>query len=430
MKKFISLALIPFLFTSNLFATTAGLDVNDLDVGQRTQLKAPLTENLFKSTQWDLFLTEFQVNFDIGTCGEGLDYRLGFKAHMIEPIGYFETSKKPLYFPFAKFDLDGNIMKSGHSRATITEESGRDEFIWSHFIYAPIMGMIFKQKIKGVCFHGGSVALPLITEMLPPYSRDIMFKNMIAPMIMMFNPQSLVASIIDCAAAETMGVLNGYASGTHGNFNEADVTSTTSLYEDSNPNDPSTFPDGSNFSQKSLKDKGIDYLKFIRNSMYWNVGCLGFAPVGGYIEGQDPGVDQELLMYQSLNLLQGASTVLPAPFLYKQTNFSADTSESSKSNSLAILDSMCSPKRYPLGIESQYVPQTAFPVVRSAHELGMSPVTTTTATNMPGAKDSYVSVVWERRDYLMFAYFCPKSGDEGGAEEAADESFESQWGEQ
>jgi hypothetical protein len=215
-----------------------------------------------------------------------------------------------------------------------------------------------------------------------------MYKNMIAPMVLMFTPQGLLSTVLNCGATEVMeGVENGGET-EETNASQDDVVDINENYQ----------------TQETLADKGVEYLKFVRNSMYFSVGCLGFAPVGGYIESQDPGTDNELLLYQSVNILHGASTVLPAPFLYKQTNFGM---AGGKNGGVQVMDTMCEPHKYPMGIESQYIPQRAFPTVGSAHELGASPVTTTTAANVPGSKDNFVMVVWEGRDYYAFAYFCP-----------------------
>jgi len=397
MKKFINIILALSLTISTVFGTDAvmpdsnyiGADSSSIDAKDQTKLKAPLM-NLFQSTDWGLFLQEFEITFELGFCGKGLDKAIGFKAHMIEPIGYFENTKKPLYFPFADLDLGGNVIKSGHSRSTIKSDAGRDEFIWSHFIYVPIFGIIFKKSIPVFCFANGDLALPLINEFFPPYSKDIMYKNLILPMIAMYTPQGLLSTVINCGATTADNALHGF--GQVPPTTDGEKTSTTTTKK----------------SQSSFARKGEEYLKFIRNTMYFSVGCLGFAPVGGYIEAQDPGTDNDLLLYQAINILHGASSFLPSPFLYKQTNFGTS---GSKNGSAMITDSMCSPQRYPLGIESQYVPQRAFPTVGGPHELGMTPVVSTTGANVPGSKDSFVNVVWERRDYYAFAYFCPGGGN-------------------
>lgn len=45
----------------------------DISPEDRTKLQAPL-QNLFKSTDWSLFLKEFEINWDVGFCGSGLDF--------------------------------------------------------------------------------------------------------------------------------------------------------------------------------------------------------------------------------------------------------------------------------------------------------------------------------------------------------------------
>jgi len=393
MKKIL---LTMILSISTLFATImpdsnyVGADSSSITPEQKTKLKAPL-QNIFSSTDWGYFMSEFEMTFEWGFCGKGLDKAVGFKAHMVEPIGYFENNKKPLYFPFADLDLGGNIIKSGHTRSTIKSEGGRDEFVWSHFIYVPLMGMIFKKKIPIFCFAKGDLQLPVVNEFMPMYSKDIMYKNMIAQMVLMFTPQGLLSTVINCAATVADHSMHGFDQGgiKVNGLEDGNINYTTS--------DRSTVNEYIN--------KGEEYLRFVRNTMYYSVGCLGFAPVGGYIESQDPGTDTEMLLYQSINILHGASSVLPNPFLYKQTNFGVAGSK----NSIAkITDTMCKPQKYPIGIETQYVPQRAFPTVAGPHELGMTPVATTTGANIPGSKDSFVSVIWERRDYYAFAYFCPQ----------------------
>ncbi len=374
-----------------LIISVVMLNAVTLTEAEKTKLKTPLF-NIFSTTDWGLFLHEFEINFKIGFCGKGLNRAIGIKAHMIEPIGYFETTKRPLYFPFADLTLNGNILRSGHTRASITSEGGRDEFVWSHFIYVPIMGMIFKKKIPIFCFQNGDLALPLISELMPFYNKDVMYKNMIGQMAFFFTPQGLLSTVLDCTATVADNAINGFDDSKESNNGGADaIANMTTNYRQ---------------TQEGLAEKGTEFLRFVRNSLYFSVGCLGFAPVGGYIPAQDPGTDIELLTYAAINLLHGASSVLPTPILYKQTNFSMS---GSKLNNITVMDTMCAPEKYPMGIESQYVVQRAYPTVGKSHELGIPGIISTTAANVPGSKDSFVNVVWERRDYYAFAYLCPGS---------------------
>lgn len=378
-------------------------DVSDISPEERTKLKAPL-QNLFKSTAWDLFLQEFEINFDLGTCGEGMDKAIGFRASMIEPVGYMETTKKPLYFPFADLDLGGSLIKSCPSRAGGLEESGRDECMYQHFIFAPIMGMIFKKKLKFVCFHQGNIALPILSEFDPTHLKDVYFYKMIPHILVMISPQAIVTSIINCAATMSYSLIKGYATNTKGDGENKEWNSDewANQYED-----PETRE--SNFeSSSTFKRKGLEYLAFIRNSMYYNLGCLGMHPIGGYIEGTDPAMDANLLALGALSKAHAASALTQVPILRKQTEFGLELS----SESLDIKNigsTLCKPKSFPLAIETQYVMQRAYPTVDSGKEFGETAATLSTLANLPGSKDSFVYVLWLRRDYYAFAYYCKDS---------------------
>jgi len=232
LKKTLSILLISTsIVLAQITPDTGSIGANESSIpGEtRTKLKTPLM-NIFQTTDWTIFLKEFKIELKLGFCGEGLDRAIGLKAHMIEPIGYFENNKKPLYFPFADLDLGGNIIKSGHTRATISSEGGRDEFVWSHFIYVPIMGMIFKKKIPIFCFSRGDLALPLINEFMPPYSKDLMFKNMIGPMVFMFTPQGLVSTVLNCAATEGSNAIHGYGSENSNEKTQSEVQTVNYYY--------------------------------------------------------------------------------------------------------------------------------------------------------------------------------------------------------
>jgi len=362
----------------------------------KQKLKAPI-ENIYNSTQWSLFLKEFEIYYEPKFCGKGLDLAIGFKAHMIEPVGYFEITKDRFWFPFAKLKLgNSQPQKAGNPRPGSVSEGGRQSLVYAHYIYFPIMGIIFKNKIPLFCFNGGTLDLPFISEFFPFWKRDMQFKNLIPQMLFLFTPQGLVSGLFDCISAEASAALRGYVSGdTIGDINQtAGSMSVTTQIQDPN----------------TLANKGISYLNFVRNSLYFNVGCMSFATVGGYVNGGDPLVSAEQLMYTVVNLLHGASSVMPAPMLYKQTDFSISQSTSTRRGATP-LDSWCAPQPFPMAIESQYVPQRVYPTVGKGHEWGQSSATTTNFANVPGSHDDAVLLVWERRDYVMFAYKCPGWGD-------------------
>jgi len=205
-----------------------------------------------------------------------------------------------------------------------------------------------------------------------------------------------------------MGVnaMHGYVSGESGGMG-SELTSFLDEQEAMNPNIQNNNVKPSRSS--NIMDDTEDFLNSIRNTMYWNVGCLGFAPVGGYIPANDPGTDADLIAYGFINLLHGASSVLPNPFLLKQTNFSiAGVPSTGDGREVTSLDSMCSPQKYPMAIESQYVMQRAgIPSIGRAHSLGVSGIVSTTAANTPDSGDDWVNLVWQLRDFYAFAYQCP-----------------------
>ncbi len=379
-------------------------DVKDISSEERTKLKAPF-KNLFKSTQWSLFLQEFEIKWKLGECGKGWEKAWGFKAHLIEPIGYMEVSKKPLYFPFADLDLGGKTIKSCQSRADSREESTRDNCQYQHFIFAPIMGMIFKKSQKFICFHPGKMLIPVISEFLPNYLVDTMDMKLIPHILAMVSPQAIVSSIINCGATMGSSFIRGYATNQKGSSKKQfDSTEWAEGYTD-----PSTNITN-NASSDSLVEKGLDKLTFIRNTMYYNLGCLGMHPVGGYIRGIDPGVDASLLAYGTISKLHGASALTQVPILQKQTNFGMQITDSTKTKSKSkILNTMCAPRDFAIPIESQYVVQRAYPTVGEAKEFGETPMTLTPFANVPGSKDNYVDILWMRRDYYAGAYKCGKS---------------------
>jgi len=389
MKRTLSILIL--LLCSTLYAGAPTIEE------AKAKLKAPI-ENIFNSTQWNLFLKEFEIYYQPKFCGQGLDLAIGFKAHMIEPIGYFETTKDRFWFPFAKIKLGNSApQKAGNPRPGSEDEGGRQSLVYAHFIYFPIMGIILKNKLPAFCFSGGSLDLPFISEFFPFWKRDMQFKNLVPQMLVMFTPEGLVSSLFDCIATEASASLRGYLSGdTVININE---TTGEEHIQTSNIQD-----------QNSLMNRGLGYLNFVRNSLYFNLGCLSFSTIGGYVSGEDPIADSELLMYTVINLLHGASSVMPAPMLYKQTDFSISQSTQTRRRA-TVTDTWCAPKPFPMAIESQYVPQRVYPTVGKGHEWGQSTVTTTNFANVPGSHDDTVFLVWERRDYVMFAYQCPGWGN-------------------
>lgn len=364
------------------------------------KLKAPL-QNLFATTQWDLFLREFEMTMEIGTCcnkGDLMSCAVGLKAHMIEPIGYMETTQKPLKFPFAKLDLGGNVLK-GNSLMEATEDNdgGRPVAADAHFIYMPIMGMIFKKKLVFACFHKGDLLIPYMSEFDPTWKQDVYNSKMIPHMIRMFTPQALVSSIFDCVATEVVNGINGYQEGS-----TLDLTA-ESMETGGAGGDIVGESNHMDSVSASVKEK----MNMVRDTVYYVDGCNGFTPVGGYVHGNDVIQDATLSFHGIMSMLHGVSALSPVSFLSKQSNIFLNSASFPKSApSVGNVDTMCRWKDYALPLPSQYLLQLAYPVVGAAKECGTTGANVSTAKNLPESVNSSAFVVWDRRDYYAFAYFC------------------------
>lgn len=406
-KILLIIGIVLSLHATNNQVDNAGLDLVNSQVKSSNydqhKLKAPM-QNLFASTQWDLFLREFEMKMDLGVCcnkGDIMTCAVGVKAHMIEPIGYMETTQKPLVFPFAKLDMGGNVLK-GNSLMEVMEEmdGGRSVAADAHFIYIPIMGIIFKKKLKFVCFHEGDLLIPYMSEFDPTWKQDLYAAKMIPHMIQMFTPQALISSIFDCVACEIANGVMGYQDGATIDLNAQSLESTSGqddLIGESN-------------QMGDMEKATLEKMNQIRNTFYFVDGCNGFTPVGGYVQGDDVIADATLTFHGIMAMLHSMSALSPIPFLYKQSNVSITPSEFPRSvTESGGLDTMCRWEDYALPIPSQYLLQLAYPTIGSAKELGVSGLNVSTAKNVPEAVNASAFTVWVRRDYYAFAYFCSKS---------------------
>ena len=372
----------------------------------------PMTENLIESTAWPLILKELEISLKTGECGTGLEYAIGLKAHMIEPVGYYERVNKPLNFPFMGISLDGNpiLTNTPFESNAAGGDTPKTQATNSHFIYVPILGLIFEKSMSFWCLHKGPITIPYLSEFDPTYKQDFMYMKMIPQMIAMFSPDTLISTIFDCASTEIAGSL-------YGNIDLSDsAASNEDLYLDEEDAQTAAFDNGgvSDGEKPSTLDRyksnGMDAANMIRNSMYFIDGCNGFSPVGGYQDGNDPVTDGHNDWHGMNNILQGASALTPISILEKQSSFGFTPPSGMTNGKLTtIVDTMCKPAELPLPMPSQYNLQLAYPLVGGAKEMGSSGASTSTGKNLPGA-EGVVFVIWIRRDYYAFAYFCPGAG--------------------
>lgn len=203
-----------------------------------TRLRTPL-ENLMAGVEWDLFFREFEISYEVELCGSGLDLAIGFRAHLIEPIGFFETTRQRFNFLFAGISVgDGDPFENGTSRI----EDGNTK-MFSHFIMFPIFKEIFDKELRGIfCFDQSEFSIQYLGELDLSQDEFLMLK-MAVEMVSFFTPQAVASSIFDCLATTTANQL----------------------------------------------DRPSMYESIIRNAMYYNVGCIGPVPLGwSSVFGDDP----------------------------------------------------------------------------------------------------------------------------------------------
>lgn len=403
--------------TQNIDVDTATDTVGSENAGQHKG-KPPIF-NLFDVVEWSRLYKEFEIEMKIGFCGcgteddAGVDYNfidcaIGLKASMIEPIGFFERTNKPLYFPFADIDLGGNVYQFNNPYKTGMDEEGdspRENTLFGHFIYFPILGIIFKKKLNFVCFHRGDLDIPYLSEFDPTYKQDYYYMKMIPQMVSMFSPDALLGTFFDCSATMIANAIQGYS-----DDKSQDLTSVQD-------GDISAL-EGTGVEQGTqsggIPDDLLEYVNRIRNAIWFVDGCNGFSPIGGYQNGQDPITETTNDWYGIANILHGASALLPLAILEKQTNAQFGGEESKMQSPEQLIPSMCAPKKFPMIIPTQYSNQLAYPLVGSGKEMGATGMEVSTGKNLPIAK-GYVFIPWIRRDYYAFAYFCPGADDETGA---------------
>jgi len=376
------------------------LSEGDMSNNRKKILKYPLT-NLIKSTEWSKIMQEFEITMNLGSCGTGNKWALGLAAHMIDFSGYFERVNTPLNFPFVGIKLGKKPIKSGTPfESADANDDVRAQVTNSHYIDLPLLGMIFKKKMSFWCLGKGNISLPYISEFDVTYKKDYMYIKLIPQMLAMFSPDTIISGIFDAAATETAAVLYGNA-----DASEFDL-SKFEKYEDKDSQIKESKENGGEDGTLSKLEHGTrDVVNGIRNSIYFIDGCNGFSPVGGYENGNDPIIEAHNNFHGISNLLQTASAISSVDFFKKQSNFSF-FQINGQVGSAKIVDTMCQPKSFPSPIPSQFGLQLAYPTIGTTKEVGQDGITTSTAKNVSGA-EGIVFVVWQRRDYYAFAYFCP-----------------------
>ena len=362
-------------------------------------MKYPMSGNLIQSTAWSLIMSELEFTLKVRTCG----ILPGVEAHMIEPVGYFEYVNEPLNFPFIGVKIKSSAIKFGAQRESdAAAEAIRGTSNNTHYVYVPILGLILKKTDDFWCLHRGPVAVKYLSEFDPEYRNDFLKVKMIPHMVAMFSPDNIVSGVVDCIASEVSAQLYGFDVEVSPPGDDPDTAvegyDTQEFFDQGYQNGQSD-----NGTWSKIKSSSRDTVNTIRNSIYFVDGCNGFASIGGYVDGNDPITDAMLEWNDIDNMVRGGDLLYRIPNMDKQPEIRFNPIQSQRN---PIPSTWCAPRSFPFPIVSETPLQEAYPVIGGPHEMGQSGASVSTGKYLPGA-EGVVFVVWQRRDYVAFAYLCP-----------------------
>lgn len=393
-----------------------------------TSLKYPI-ENFGAALQWNLFYDEFSISGNIGYCDGGkqaqfkdmftnLKVAVGFKTRIIEPVAIFESTNVPWFFVFLGLNL-GDSTSSASDSLSDVEELGTDKYLKfrpsrqdraekstpfreAHVFRFPIFGLILKGNSM-LCFDQGKISPLHFSEFDPRWGNDLVAYKFDPLILSMLNPETMLASILDCLAASTSQGLD------YGAFNPVVKEGDPGFLD----NHSDEFGRARVDDPSSLRNKAINSADLVRNSMPWSNGCVigNVGSTTGWLPaGSDPLAGSTTLLHRMINFMHIGGLSQSETFGFKKsTNISYSASGSLPNN----VDSMCSEKTFPMIIKSQYKFQLAYPTVGKGTEMGTTPPGFTSFKNIPGSRDDSAYFIWKKRDYYAGAYACGGSNEEG-----------------
>jgi len=305
---------------------------------------------------WREFSTDGHIRTDCGvdSINDGL---IGFDAFMNEPAYIAEITREKFRFEFLQLDLDvedksKQILETGRSRE---DDAGTKGWLYNHIIQFPLFSMIFRDQFRGAfCFEQGSTGIVYMSELDPSANIDLYRLKMMPMVASMLTEQGLINSIASCLSTEAYNGL-----------------------------DPKEQRSGGN--GKLLKDT-IDTFFYVN-------GCKGLLPIGDFSNNSDPLANAYNITMGNLHLMSATSPTLKQTVRSVVNNYSDER--------------WCKPKTGPVPmIMSQYSSQIVRPRVGGVKEMGVTPPNSTFLKNDASTGDNTVLLVWQRRDYSMFAYKC------------------------
>lgn len=307
---------------------------------------------------WKEFSVDGHVRLDCGV-NDLKDGLIGFDAYMIEPTLIVDSVREKWRFEFLQLNLEignqyENLLKTGTSRGS---GSGAEGWRYTHIFQFPLLSMIFKDQFNGAfCFEEGSTGIIYMSELDPSANMDLYRLKMMPMVASMLTEQGLINSVISCLA--------------------------TQGYEHLDHKDKRSGGTG-----KAMGDA--------MDTFFYVVGCKGLIPMGDYANNADPLASAYNTAVGNIHFLSITSPI------FKQTVRSVINQYTD--------ERWCSPKIGPAPmIMKQYAAQIVRPRVGKVMEMGVTPPEATFLKNDGTTGDNAVLLVWQRRDYSMFAYACGK----------------------
>ena len=344
----------------------------------------------WSTMEWSIFWDHFEIT-GWGTCPDWPIPDFGIDVRMIEVAGYAETTPYKWSFPWIGTSMGGgaDFMSNGVSRTgkddDDTNQGGRGDIVWAHYIKFPIMGILFPGGLGIFCFDKPYLPFFYFSEVDPTYIKDYLavYLHPVQSIqkAVFLNPAGLISTIVDGVASE--GV------------NMAELGGNSKIAEYMGPvgNSLNSLTGGiSSYMAGSKK-----YLNFVRDAMMYSAGANGFSTQGGYGAAKDPSKHHEIVILSMMDTIVTMMNVgigFTSQF-WKQTN------------SLYFpIPTMCWPVPSPHILKSQYIIQRAgWPSKGTGHVSSVSAAHAANANTL-GAQDEWVSYLWKFRDYRAFAYKC------------------------
>lgn len=320
MKIFV---IILALFISLLSADTSG--------------KSPLL-NMMNAIDWEHFGRMFNITGKVKSCKYKDDVTFGVRASLAAPIAIIETTQEYGYSLTLESDLMGRApTKQGNAYG--------DEGAYLHvhgYGFNPL-GSIMPDTGGALCLPSGPVLAPWYFSEMPGMfcDNDIVSGNMMKEIVLMINPVSILAGLVDCINVTALDKIKYRSTG-------------------------STWKN----------------LARLSSAMHFVNGCQGPIPINCKATGHNQISDAVLQAARVLTLWHKTFALLD-----KTADFGIGP------------EVWCGSKIYPTFPKAQYQFQIAYPTVGKVHQFGVSQAEFSNFANKINNAGATAMYIWQIRHY-------------------------------